>query len=327
MKAIIQSQFGAPELLQLKDVSRPTPRDHEVLIRVHASSVNAADLYITSGSPFMVRLMVGGLRKPKNPIPGADVAGQVEAVGRSVTRFKPGDAVFGDLSGSGLGAYADYVAAPETILAHKPERMSYEQAAALPLAGLTALQGLRDHGRLQAGQRVLVNGASGGVGSFAVQIAKAMGADVTAVCSTRKADMAHSLGADRVIDYTREDFTRSGERYDLIFDAAAYRPLADYRRSLAEGGVYLLVGGSIARIFQLMLLGPLFARGAKMKNYTAKPSADDLAFVAQLFEAGKVVPFIDACYPLADTARALRHVSGRQVQGKVVIVMDALAGR
>jgi NADPH:quinone reductase-like Zn-dependent oxidoreductase len=229
MKAIIATRYGTPDVLRLEEVEKPTPQDDEVLIRIQAASMNAANVHFLAGKSLLVRLMAGGLSRPKQPIPGSDFAGRVEAVGRNVTRFQPGDDVFGDLSDSGGGTFAEYVAAPEHVLVRKPAAMSFEDAAAIPLAGVTALQGLRDYARVQPGQRVLVNGASGGVGSFAVQLAKAYGAEVTAVASTRKLDMLRSVGADRVIDNTREDFTRNGERYDLIFDVAAYRPFGDVR--------------------------------------------------------------------------------------------------
>ena len=223
MKAIVTEQYGSPDVLRLKEVAKPTPEDDEVLVKVHAASVNAGDWHLMRADPFLIRLMYG-LRKPSRPILGSDVAGRVEAVGQSVTQFQPGDEVFGDLSNSGFGAFAEYVSAAESALIHKPARLSFAQAAAVPLAAVTALQALRDKGQLQAGQTVLISGASGGVGSYAVQIAKALGAEVTGVCSTAKVEMVRSLGADHVIDYTREDFTQSGQQYDLILAVGGRRP-------------------------------------------------------------------------------------------------------
>jgi NADPH:quinone reductase-like Zn-dependent oxidoreductase len=263
-----------------------------------------------------------GLLKPEHQIPGSDVAGQVEAVGSNVTQFQPGDAVFGDLSACGFGAFAEYVAVPETAVASKPAALTFEEAAAVPLAAVTALQGLRDHGHIQSGQRVLVNGASGGVGTFAVQIARSFGAEVTGVCSTSKVELVRSLGADHVIDYTQADFTRSGQRYDLILDTGAYRPLLDYRRALHLRGRYVLVGGAVARMFQTMLLGPwLSMTGSTMGTMLAKPNQQDLVFMRELLEAGKVRSVIDRCYPLGELAEALRYLEDGHARGKVVIAV------
>jgi NADPH:quinone reductase-like Zn-dependent oxidoreductase len=322
MKAIVYTQYGSPDVLQLKEVEKPTPKDNEVLVKVHAASINAADNFIIKGEPFVVRLMMGGIFKPKKTIPGADVAGRVEAVGRNVTRFKPGDEVFGDLSGDGLGAYAGYVCASEKMLALKPANIPFESAAAVPLAGVTALQGLRNVGKIQAGQKVLINGAAGGVGTFAVQIAKALGAEVTGVCSTNKVELVRSIGADHVIDYQREDFTRNGRQYDVIFNIAAYRSFRDYQQSLSPQGIYIVAGGATKRIFEVMLLG-WSARGSQtFTNLMANPNIDDLAFMKDLLEAGKVTPVIDRCYPLGETADALRYFQSGQVQGKVVITVS-----
>jgi len=322
MKAIVNTQYGSPDVLHLKDVDKPTPRDNEVLIKVHASSINAADLHLLRADPFLVRLEMGFL-KPKNTILGGDVAGRVEAVGKSVTQFQPGDEVFGDISSCGFGGFAEYVCAPETVLVLKPANITFEQAAAVPLAAGTALRGLRDTGQIQAGQKVLINGASGGVGSFAVQIAKSFGADVTAVCSTRKLNMVRSLGANRVIDYTQEDVTQTGQRYDLIFDAAAYRPFLDYKRALTPRGIYVLAGGSIPRLFHVMIVGSLVSMMGSQKfgTFLAKPNAKDLGFLKELLETGQITPVIDKCYPLSETANALRYVEDRHVQGKVVITV------
>jgi NADPH:quinone reductase-like Zn-dependent oxidoreductase len=321
MKAMVYTQYGSPsDVLHLKEVEKPTPKDNEVLIKVHASSINSAELHLIKADPFLARLSTG-LLKPTKTIPGADVAGRVEAVGKDVKQFKPGDEVFGDLSGCGWGAFAEYVCATENALVLKPANTTFEQAAAAPLAGVTALQGLRDKGHIQSGQKVLISGASGGVGSFAVQIAKTFGAQVTGVGSTKKMDMVRSLGADHVIDYTREDVTRSDQRYDLILDAAAYRPFSEYKRVLSSKGIYVLAGGSTAHLFRTMLLGALMSKreGQTFATLMAGPNQKDLDFMKELLETGKVTPAIDKCYPLAETAAALQYVEGRHVQGKVVI--------
>ncbi len=319
MQAMIQTEYGTPDVLQFQETAKPVPAEDEVLIKVHAAAVNPADGHLLKGEPFLVRLG-GGLRRPKHPIPGADMAGRVEAVGSAVKRFRPGDAVFGDLSGARRGAFAEYVTAPERALARKPSRASFAEAAAVPMAAVAALQGLRDHGQLQPGQTVLVNGASGGVGTFAVQIAKALGADVTAVCSTGKIEMVRAIGADRIIDYTQEDFTLGERSYDLIFDTVANRSVAEYRRALAPDGIFVTTG---------FLPGLVFG-GAwraltgrqKMVNMLAKPHEGDLAFLAELLEADKLTPVIDRCYPLADVPEALRYVETRRAKGKVVIAID-----
>lgn len=321
MQAIVYTQYGSPDVLQLREVAAPQPAENEVLVKVHATGLNAADRYALSGRPFIARLMTGGLRRPKHTILGADVAGVVEAVGRGVTQFRPGDAVYGDLSGVGSGGLAEYVCAPEGVWTLKPQSISFEQAAAVPMAAVTALQGLRDKGQLRPGQQVLVYGASGGVGTFAVQIAKALGAEVTAVCSTRNVDMARSLGADHVIDYTRQDFAQNGQRYDMILAVNGYRPLAHYRRALAPGGVYVMVGGAMSQIFQALLLGPLLSArgGGKIVSLTAKPNRTDLAYVGELLQAGKIRPVMDKCYPLREAPEAFRYLEREHARGKVVI--------
>jgi NADPH:quinone reductase-like Zn-dependent oxidoreductase len=324
MKAIVYTQYGAPlDVLHFKEVEKPTPGDNEVLIKVHAASVNAAEWRIVRADPFLARFATG-LLKPKHTIPGADVAGRVEAVGRSVTLFRPGDEVFGDLSACGWGAFAEYVCADENALALKPANMTFEQAAAVPLAAVTALQGLRDKGQIKAGQKVLINGASGGVGTFAVQIAKAFGAEVTAVCSTTKVDMVRSLGADRVIDYTQEDFTKNGHRYDLILAANGNRSISDYKRALAPKGTYVMTGGSMAQLTQAMLQGPWISMtgSKKMGHLPAKPNKKDLAFVKELLEAGKVVPVIERRYTLAEVPEAIRYLEEGHARGKVVITVE-----
>jgi NADPH:quinone reductase-like Zn-dependent oxidoreductase len=321
MKAIVLTKYGPPEVLQFTEADKPVPQDDEVLVKVHATSANAGDWHLMRADPWLIRLMFG-LRKPKVRILGADAAGRVEVVGKNVTQFQPGDEVFADVSSHGFGGFAEYVCAPENAWVIKPANVTFEQAAAVPSAAVTALQGLRDKGRIQAGQQVLINGASGGVGSFAVQIAKAFGAEVTAVCSTNKMDMVRALGADHVIDYTREDCTKNGKLYDLILDAAAFRSVAAYRRVLTLQGTYVLVGGSLGRLFQVMWLSLWASRkGMKFTNYLVNPNKDDLSFVKQLLEAGKVTPAIDRCYPLSETADAIRHIESRAVKGKVVIAV------
>ena len=321
MKAIVYTKYGPPEILELKEVEKPTPKDNEVLVKVHAASANAYDWHLLRADPFLVRLMGGGLLKPKNTILGADIAGQVEAVGRNVKQFQPGDEVFGE---SGFGAFAEYVCASENALALKPANISFEEAAAVPMAAVTALQGLRDKGQIQPGQKVLINGASGGVGTFAVQIAKSFGAEVTAVCSTRNLDMVRSIGADQVIDYTQEDFTKSGQRYDLILATNGYHPISDYKRALSPEGIYVCTGGSMAQIFQSMLLGPFISMtgSKKMGNSATRPNQKDLVFMKELLEAGKVVPVIDRRYPLSEVAEALRYLEEGHAQGKVVITVE-----
>lgn len=324
MKAMVYTEYGPPEVLKLKEVEKPTPQDNEVLVRIYATSVNTAEWYFVHGTPFLVRLMSGGILKPKRTIPGADIAGRVEAVGKGITHFKPGDEVFGNLSDAGWGAFAEYVTVPEEAIALKPATITFEEAGSVPLAGVTALQGLRNKGKIQSGQKVLITGAGGGVGVFAVQIAKALGAQVTAVCSTKKLDMVRSIGADRVIDYTKEDFTKNGQRYDLILDIAAYRPMSDYKRILTPKGIYVLVGGALGRIYNGLLFGPFMSMfgSQKMTNLSAKPDQQDLIFLKELFEAGKIVPVIDKCYPLAQTGDALHYFNRAHPHGKVVISLS-----
>jgi NADPH:quinone reductase-like Zn-dependent oxidoreductase len=321
MKAIVYTKYGSPDVLQLKDVEKPIPKDDEVLIKIYAASVNAYDWHFLTADIFLVRLMGGGLLKPKDSRLGADIAGQVETVGRNVKQFQPGDEVFGDI---GHGGFAEYVCAPESRLALKPANLSFEGAAAVPMAALTALQGLRNEGRIQPRQKVLVNGASGGVGTFAVQIAKAFGAEVTAVCSPRNLDQARALGADLVIDYTREDFTQSGEQYDLIFAANGYHPLSAYKRALTPQGIYVMAGGTMAQIFQAMLLGSWMSEkgGRKMGGVSAKIDQKDLEIIKELLETEKVVPVIDKRYPLSEAAEALRYLGEGHARGKVIITVE-----
>jgi len=321
MKAIVYERYGSPDVLELKEVEKPVPKDNEILIKVYAASVNDWDWGLLRGKPFVNRLLFG-LLKPKIKILGVDIAGQVEAVGRNVKKFQPGDEVFGDLSGCGWGGFAEYVCALENALSLKPASITFEQAAAVPQAAVLALQGLRDKRQIQPGQKILINGAGGGAGTFAVQIAKSFGAEVTGVDSTSKLDMMRSIGADQVIDYTREDFTKNGQCYDLILDFAAYHSIFDYKRALSPKGIYVMVGGSSARIFQVMFLGTWISMtGSKKMGILMHKPNKDLAFMKELFEAGKVVPIIDRRYPLNETAEALRYFGEGHARGKVVITV------
>jgi NADPH:quinone reductase-like Zn-dependent oxidoreductase len=322
MKAIFYHKYGPPAVLQLEEVEKPTPKENQVLVKVHAASINAVDYRMMRANPFFIRLMGDGFLKPKDPRFGTDVAGRVEAVGENVSQFRPGDEVFG----CAHGAFAEYVLAREYSLALKPANRSFEQAAALPVGALTALQGLRDTGGIKPGQKVLIQGASGAVGMFAVQLAKYFGAEVTAVCSTRNLEMARSIGADHVIDYTREDFTRKPQRYDLIFGVNGYHSLAAYKRALNPQGIYVCAGGTMPQIFQALLLGSLFSEkgGRKLGSMgISKAKQEDLVTLGELLEAGKIVPFIDRCYPLRETAEAIRYVEDIHPQGKVVITVEA----
>ena len=322
MKAIVYNKYGTPDVLELEDIDTPVVGDDEVLIRVHASSVNAGDWHMMTGTPYLIRPMAG-LLKPKRNIPGGDVAGRIEAVGADVTEFAPGDEVFGEIEG---GAYAEYVAVPAHDIVLKPANLTFEQAGAVPVAGLTAVQGLREHGQIQSGQSVLINGASGGVGTFAVQVAKALGAEVTAVCSTANVEIARSIGADHVIDYTREDFTKSGRRYDLMFDVAGNHSVADCKNMLKPGGTYVPVGGRGGRV-----LGPLprlvraalaFGFGNKrLAWFVAHMDQEDMTFLAELLESGQLKPVIENTYPLAEAPTALRNMGDGHAKGKSVITV------
>jgi NADPH:quinone reductase-like Zn-dependent oxidoreductase len=318
MKAAVWTRYGPPDVVQIMEMEKPVPKENEVLIRVRAASFNALDWRLLRGKPYIGRL-VFGLLKPKRR-PGVDVAGQVEAVGRNVTQFKPSDEVFGVCR----GAFAEFACASEDKLALKPANISFEDAAAVPVAAITALQGLRDEGRIQRGQKVLVDGASGGVGTFAVQIAKSFGAEVTAVCSTRNVETARSIGADHVIDYTREDFTKSRQRYDLILGANAYHSIFDYRRSLSPNGIYVMAGAGGVQILQGMFLGPLLSLmgSKKMRFFMANINKKDLILLSDLLDAGKVVPVIDRRCRLSDVAEALRYLEEVHAKGKVVITLD-----
>ena len=335
MRAIVYREYGSPDVLELKDIDQPVPEDNEVLVRVRASSVNRLDSHLMRGSPYVARLQAG-LRKPKDTVLGADVAGQVEAVGKHVTKFRPGDEVFGSLFGHGFGAFAEYVSASDEFLELKPANLSFDQAAAVPVAALTALQGLRDHGRIASGQKVLIIGASGGVGTFAVQIAKSFGAEVTGVCSTRNVEMVRSIGADQVIDYTQEDFTQAGQRYDLIFETAGSHSPSEIRRALTSKGTLVLIGhggsegrwiGPFGRMIRALVLSRFVSQ--RMASYTAKPNYSsapnkrDLATLKQLIEGGKITPVIDRTYSLSETPEAIRYLAEGHARGKVVITVSA----
>ena len=320
MKAIIVERYGMPDVLEFKDVAKPTPNNNEVLVKVHAASLNMFDWHLLTADIFLVRLNAGFF-KPKYRIPGADVAGRVEAVGENVSQFKAGDEVYGDLAASGCGAFAEYVAVPEKALALKPVNLTFEEAAAFPMAAVTALQGLRDAGKIQAGQKVLIQGASGGVGSFAVQIAKAFGAEVTAVCSTRNVEQVRALGADHVIDYTKEDFTKNGKQYDLILAANGYHSLKDYKGALTPKGIYVMAGGTTKQMFEALLWASFVSEknGRKLGVLSAQPKQSDLFFLKGWVEAGKVKPVIDKHYPLNETAQALRYLGEGHARGKVIL--------
>lgn len=321
MRAIVYAEYGPPDVLELKEVEKPIPEGDEVLVRVHAASVNSWDWDLLRGKPFLNR--AGGFLKPKYEVIGADIAGRVEAVGRNVKGLRQGDEVFGDLSQCGWGGFAEYVCAPESALALKLASLTFEQAAALPQAGVLALQGLRK-GNIGPGKKVLINGAGGGVGTFAVQIAKSLGAEVTGVDSTEKLDMLLSLGADRVIDYTQEDFTRNGQSYDLILDVVAHHSIFEYKRSLRPNGVFVLVGGSTALALTVVLLGPLISIivSRKIGGLVHRPNSKDLNSMNELIAAGKVVPVIDRIFTLSEVPEALRYLGEGHAKGKLVITME-----
>ncbi len=335
MKAIVCTKYGSPDVLQLEEVARPIPKEDEALVKVHATSINAADLETLRGV-FTVR--IAAPRKPMYKILGSDIAGRIETVGVNVKQFQPGDEIWGDLSFPlGYGTFAEYVCVPENALRLKPASMTFEEAATVPTAAVNAMNNLRgvgpsspslilsDKGQIQPGQKVLINGAGGGVGTFAVQIAKSFGAEVTGVDSTKKLDMLRSIGADHVIDYRKEDFTKSDPHYDLILDVVAYRSIFDYKRALSPNGIYVFVGGSTAAIFQAFFLGPLISMtgSKKMGVVMWKPNnKEDLVFLEELFEAGKVVPVIDRRYSLSEVPEALRYLEEGHVLGKVVITVE-----
>lgn len=322
MKAIVRTKYGPPDILKLQEVDKPDPSDNQVLVEVHAASVNPLDWHLLRGEPFLIRLMGFGLLKPKHPILGADLSGRVEAVGKNVTQFKAGDEVFG----TSIGGFAEYACVSQDNLVVKPTAMTFEQAAAVPVAAITALQALRDHGRLQSGQHVLINGASGGVGTYATQIAKALGAQVTGVCSGKNVEMVKSIGADRVIDYTKEDSWSGGKEYDLIVDNAAFQSIRKPLRVLRANGIYVGVGGpsSTASTLKAFILNPLIARmkGRRVVSFMANVNQADLVFMTGLLEAGKIVPVIDRKYALSETPEAIRYVGRGHTRGKVVIALD-----
>lgn len=321
MKAVIRTKYGSPDVLELAEADKPTPADNQVLIRVQAAAVNPLDWHILRGEPFLVRLMGFGLLSPKHRILGADMAGRVEAVGKDVQEFQVGDEVFG----SGMGGFAEYACVSQDNLALKPAAMTFEQAAAVPIAGITALQALRDHGQLQSGQHVLINGASGGVGTFAVQIARALGAQVTGVCSGKNVEMVKSIGADYVIDYTREDYWAGGKQYDLIVDNAAFYSIGKPLCVLKATGRYVVVGGSSSTlsVLQSLIVNPLIARMKRRKvvSFIANVNRADLTFLKDLLEAGKLVPVIDRKYALSETPQAISYVEKGHTRGKVVITL------
>ena len=324
MKAIVYTKYGPPDVLQLKEVAKPTPKQDEALVKIHAASLNASDIEAMRGVLF-VRFT--GPLKPRHKILGSDVAGQIEAVGRNVKQFQPGDEIWGDLSfPHKFGAFAEYVCIPDNALRLKPASMTFEEAAAVPTAAVVALQNLRGKRSIQPGQKVLINGAGGSVGTFAVQLAKYFEAEVTAVDSTKKLDMLRSIGADHVIDYTQEDFTKNGQQYDLILDVVAHRSVFAYKRALSSDGICLLIGGSTAVIFQALLLGALVSRtGSKKVGISMlwdPNNIEDLTFLEELIDAGKVAPVIDRRYPLEQTAEAMRYLEEGHAQGKVVITIE-----
>jgi NADPH:quinone reductase-like Zn-dependent oxidoreductase len=322
MRVITYTEYGPPDVLQFTEVAKPDPKDDEVLIRIRAASVNPLDWHYMRGTPYLVRIPAG-LRKPKATRLGVDMAGQVEAVGKNVTHFHPGDEVFGACK----GAFAEYVCTSKGILVLKPANVTFEQAAAVPIAAFTALQGLRDKGQIKPGQKVLINGASGGVGTFAVQIAKLSGAEVTGVCSTRNVDMVRAIGASHVVDYTQEDFTRSGQRYDLIFDSVGTHSLSDIRRVLTREGTLVLVGGPdkgrwlgpLTGLLEVLVLSRFVSQ--RLVPFLAHLSKDDLIVMREFLEAGKVTPVIDRSYPLSDVPEAIRYLEEGHARGKVVITV------
>jgi NADPH:quinone reductase-like Zn-dependent oxidoreductase len=324
VKAITFNQYGSADVLELTERAKPVPKNNEVLVKVHAASINSWDWELLQGTPFVNRLMFGLLKPKKINILGCDIAGRVEAVGKNVKQLQPGDAVFGDLSNENWGGFAEYLCASENALVLKPQSITFEEAAAIPQAGLLALQGLVDKGQIAAKQNVLINGAGGGAGTFAVQIAKGIGANVTAVDSGAKLEMLSLLGADKVVDYRLQDFTKNGCRYDLILDMAAHHSFFDYQRALSPTGIYVMVGGSMALVNQLLLLGPFLSifSSKKMGLLMHNPNPKDLKFMQQLIEEGKVAPIIDKRYPLVEVSDALRYFGSGQAIGKVVITIE-----
>lgn len=324
MKAIIYEKYGSSDVLQYKEVPKPVPKDNEILIKVKAASVNAADWRMMKADPFLVRFYAGLFKPKKISTLGADVSGTVEAIGKSITKFSPGDEVFGDVFASAFGAFAEYKCGKEDEFVLKPSNVPFEDAAALPLAGMTALHSLRDFGKIEAGQKVLINGSSGGVGTFAIQLAKYFGADVTAVCSTSKINQSISLGADQVIDYTKEDFNKSGKKYDLIIGVNGYRTLSEYKSSLNPKGRYVMAGGGTAQLFQALLLGPFISLTGSQKIVAAssEPNQKDLQFLSDLLKSGKIKSVIDRRYKLEEVPQAIQYVEQGHAAGKVIITVS-----
>jgi NADPH:quinone reductase-like Zn-dependent oxidoreductase len=320
MKAIVYHNYGSPDVLKLEEIEKPTPTDDEVLVKVHAVSVNRSDWEGLRGEPFV---RIGGLLKPRHRILGSDIAGRVEMAGRNHRQFQPGDEVFGEMWDY-HGGFAEYVCTRGRAWALKPASLTFEQAAAIPQAAVIALQGIRNQGQVQPGQKVLINGAGGGAGTFAVQLAKLYGVEVTGVDNTSKLDFMHSLGADHVIDFTQEDFTKNGKQYDLILDVVAHRSVFAYQRALKPSGSYFAVGGSLATVFQILLLGPWIRRatGKNIRLLAVQRNRKDLVSITELCEAGKVVPVIDRRYPLSEVPEALRYLGEGRAKGKVVITME-----
>jgi len=323
MKAIVYTEYGPPDVFKLKEVEKPVPKEDEVLVKVFAVSVNSADATMSKGEPIMARIW-SGFFTPKHQILGSDIAGRVEEVGSSVKGFQPGDEIFADVAARGWGGFAEYVSVSEEAIALKPANLTFEEAAAVPQAANVALQGLRDKGQIQPGHKVLINGASGGIGTFAVQIAKSFGAEVTGVCSKRNLEMVRSLGADHVIDYTQEDFTQNGQRYDLIFTVVGHHSIFDFKRALTPKGIFVGSTNATGLIFQVMLLGPFISMtgGNKMVLLMAKESQEDLVYMRELIESGKVVPVIDRRYPFNEVAEAVRYYGEGHSRGKVVISVE-----
>jgi 2-desacetyl-2-hydroxyethyl bacteriochlorophyllide A dehydrogenase len=320
MKAVVYDRYGPSEVLQITEIEAPTPKPGEVLVKIHASSINYGDRMLVSGKPFLIRLMGYGLLSPKHKVLGGDIAGTVETVGDAVTGFKPGDEVYADVGNAGFGGYAEYVSVPEDALTLKPSNITFEEAAAVPQAASVALQGLRDKGEIKSGEKVLINGASGAIGTFAVQIAKAYDAEVTGVCSTKNMELVRSIGADHVIDYKKEDFTKGDTRYDLILDIVANRSTSDYMNALNPDGRYVAVAFNASTLF----LGSMYSRnGKKAVSLSHEPRVDDLIFMRELIEAGKVRPVVDRVFPLREIAEAMRYHESGAPNGKVVITMEA----
>ena len=322
MEAIISNKYGSPSVLELKEVSNPLPTENQVLVKIHSASLNFGNVVLLQGKPFLARFAFG-LIKPKYSIPGGDIAGTVEAVGKDIKGFKVGDEVFGDLSSCGWGGFAEYVAVPEHALALKPANISFEEAAATPMASVTSLQALRDVGKIKSGQKVLIYGASGGVGTFAVQIAKSYGAEVTGVCSTRNIEILRAIGVDHILDYTKEDFTQAKEYYDLILGVNGSNPITTYKRLLKPTGIFVHVGGSESQLYQTLILGPFISMSGtkKMKSFLQRANQEDLKVVRGLLETGKVRPIIDKQYKLSEIAKAFEYFQEGHAQGKVVITL------